>query len=181
MDSNRFKPYRRRTIRLREFDYSLPGGCFFTISSFQREFLFGSINEEKTALNAFGKIVQSCWDTLNRHYNNIDLGSFIIMPNHVHGIIVIRDSNIDLRQNIRAGLRPAPTKNGSLPEIIRVFKSFSTRTINELRKSPGIPVWQRNYYEHIIRDDEELGSIREYIENIPKNWMMDKENIELFE
>jgi hypothetical protein len=80
--------------------------------------------------------------------------------------------------DVGAGLRPAPTivNRYGLPEIIRAFKAFSSRRINELRGTPGIPIWQRNYYEHVIRDEEDLNQIREYIINNPLKWDLDGEN-----
>jgi putative transposase len=100
---------------------------------------------------------------LPNHNRNIRLDSFIIMPNHIHGIVVIED---------RAGLEPAPT----LSEIVRQFKTFSSRRINKQRDNPGCPVWQRNYHERVIRDEKELSAIRAYIENNPRKWDSDKNN-----
>ena len=91
------------------------------------------------------------------------------MPNHVHGIIIIRD--------VGAGSEPAPTtKRHGLPEIVRQFKTFSARRINRRRGTPGQPVWQRNYYEHIIRHEESLNRIRDYILTNPLRWNLDREN-----
>jgi len=97
------------------------------------------------------------------------LDLFVIMPNHIHGIILI----------VGAGLKPAPTdriKQYPLPEIVRGFKTFSARRINVMRVTLGVPVWQRNYYEHIIRNEDELNRIREYIKNNPLQWQFDREN-----
>ncbi len=95
----------------------------------------------------------------------------MVMPNHVHGVVLFRN-------DAGAGLKPAPTQNIRQPlsEIVRAFKTFSARGINILRHSPGVPVWQRNYYEHVIRDDEELNRIREYISTNPVRWHLDREN-----
>ncbi|MFZ5909605.1 MAG: transposase, partial [Chloroflexota bacterium] len=116
-------------------------------------------------LNQFGKIVQRAWFDLPKHYPHVELGTFCIMPNHVHAVIILTDR--------RGGseTRPYP-----LSEIVRAFKSFSAKRINELRKTQEIPVWQRNYYEHIIRSDEEHNRIHLYIEANPANWMEDDEN-----
>jgi putative transposase len=111
--------------------------------------------------------VHNTWNDLPNHIANIALDEFIIMPNHVHGIIRIKDG---------AGLEPAPTTHNisikitALPEIVRQFKTFSAKRINIVRQSPGIPVWQRNYYEHIIRDEQSLYRIRKYIRNNPVKW-----------
>ena len=97
---------------------------------------------------------------------------FSIMPNHVHGIIVLCSGDVG------AGFKPAPTetKQYGLPEIVRALKTYSSRRINEIRNTPGTPVWQRNYYEHIIRNDGELNRIREYIVNNPEQWEEDENN-----
>ncbi|HSE83161.1 MAG TPA: transposase, partial [Thermodesulfobacteriota bacterium] len=103
----------------------------------------------------------------------IKLDAFVIMPNHVHGII------INVANDVGAGLKPAPTtvaKNHTLFEIVRGFKTFSSRRINETRGTPGSHVWQRNYYEHIIRNEDDLDEIREYIINNPLKWDSDTEN-----
>ncbi len=157
------KIHHRRSIRLKGYDYSLPGAYFVTICTQNKICLFGNVNNEEMALNDFGRIVQMVWDELPVHYQFIKLDTFIIMPNHVHGIIGL----------VGAGLKPAPT---GLPEIVRGFKTFSARYINKTRNTPGISLWQRNYYEHIIRNPEELNRIREYIVNNPLKWHLDREN-----
>ena len=104
------------------------------------------------------------------------------MPNHVHGIIVILDEPIPVGDgSVGDGLRPSPTggsttKKHPLSEIVRAFKSFSARRINEITNTPGTPVWQRGYYDHIIRDDRSLTRIREYISHNPQRWASDKQN-----
>ena len=101
------------------------------------------------------------------------------MPNHIHGIVVISDHDAAAGL-VGAGLRPAPTepvgRRHGLPEIIRAFKGFSARRVNALRGTPGAPVWQRNYYEHIIRDEIDLDRIRQYILDNPLRWEEDREN-----
>ena len=98
------------------------------------------------------------------------LDQFVIMPNHVHGIVVIGNDRAGLEPG--AGLEPAPT----VSEIIRQFKTFSAKRINQLRNNPGCPVWQRNYFERVIRNENELARAREYIVNNPMKWALDKEN-----
>ena len=155
----------RRSTRLRSYDYSRAGSYFVTICAQNRECLFGNVMDDEMRLNAAGAIVQTVWDELPNHYPNVELDRFVVMPNHLHGIIVI----------VGAGLKPTPTKHG-LPEIVRALKTFSARRINEMRNTPGVPIWQRNYYEHIIRNDESLHRIREYIVNNPAQWALDREN-----
>ena len=178
------KIHHRRSIRLQGYDYSQSGAYYVTIVAHRRECLFGEIvpvgadlKSAPTAptmqLNEYGKIVERAWFDLPNHYPHIELGTFCIMPNHVHAVIIIVGAGVG------AGLRPAPTERHPLSEIVRAFKSFSARRINELRKTQGIPVWQRNYYEHIIRNTEEHNRIHLYIEANPANWLEDNENPEI--
>ena len=126
------------------------------------------------ALNKYGKNVRFTWDDLPNHVRNIEPDEFIVMPNHIHGIIniVSLDAN-----DVGAGSEPAPTiKHYALPEIVRQLKTFSAMRINELRHTAGVPVWQRNYYEHVIRGENELTRIREYIAGNPLEWDSDEYN-----
>jgi len=180
---------------LKDYDYSLAGAYFVTVCACGRQCLFGEIADGTMRLNRLGTIVQSCWHDLPTHYPHLGLDAFVVMPNHVHGIIVLTDSeNLGVRPGLRvgagssvgaglhvgAGLSPAPTPTGvkrhGLPELVRAFKAFSTRRINELWDTSGQSVWQRNYYEHIIRSEKSLDAIRQYIEANPTNWSFDLEN-----
>jgi putative transposase len=161
--------HHRRSIRLKGYDYAQPGGYFVTIGTHNQLPLFGEVTGHELVLNTYGEIVQQCWKNLTDHYQNIILDSFIVMPDHVHGIIMINEG-------VRAGLKPAPIKKHPLSEIVRAFKTFSSRKINEKRASPGLPVWQRNYYERIIRNEKELDSIREYIIHNVLKWELKRDN-----
>ena len=110
-------------------------------------------------------------ERLNGSYRHVALDEFVVMPNHTHGIIV-------LTALVGAGFKPAPTttRRHALPEIVRGFKTFSSRRINEIRHTPGAPVWQRNYFERVIRNDNEMHHLREYIVNNPAKWDLDREN-----
>jgi putative transposase len=169
----KFNPdiHHRRSIRLKDYDYSQAGAYFITICTQNRECLFGEIINGKMILNGYGEMVLKCWSDLPNHYYNLILDSFVLMPNHLHGIMYIP-------VNVGAGLKPAPTraskKTHGLPEFVRALKTFSARRINEIRNTPGISVWQRNYYERVIRDESELNKIREYIINNPLNWETDE-------
>jgi REP element-mobilizing transposase RayT len=167
------RPHHRRLTRLQEYDYSQPGAYFVTVCTKNRSCLFGEIDNDRMRLSSYGEIIRLSWFDLPQHYTNVELDAFVIMPNHIHGIIFLTD--------VGAGLKPAPTdsprdKRHGLPEIIRAFKTFSSRQINKFRNMPGASVWQRNYYEHVIRRDESLAKIREYIETNPLRWALDKEN-----
>lgn len=164
--------HHRRSIRLKGFDYSRPGEYFVTICTQNRICLFGDVINGTMVLNKYGKIVEKCWFDLPNHYNNVKLNEYIIMPNHFHGIISM----------VGVGFKPTPTmdehigKCHGLSEIVRALKTFSARQINEIKNSPGVPVWQRNYYEHIIRDDDSYYRISAYIKNNPVNWEKDDYN-----
>ena len=160
--------YGRRSIRLRGYDYAQPGAYFVTTSTQHRECVLGEIAQGAMKLNAAGAVVQDCWDDLPRHFPHVELDAFVVMPNHVHGIIVLT--------SVGAGFKPAPTKRHPLPQIVRAFKTFAARRINEHRGTPGVPVWQRNYYEHVVRNDDELNRIRQYILDNPMHWALDREN-----
>jgi REP element-mobilizing transposase RayT len=162
--------HHRRSIRLRGYDYSQTGAYFVTICIQNRECLFGEIVGGEMQLNDVGKIVQMTWDALPSHYPHIELDEWVVMPNHFHSIIVLANVGAG---SVGAGLKPAPTRHG-LPEIVRALKTFSSRRINELRQTPGTKLWQRNYWEHIIRNETELNRIREYIQNNPTQWDLDK-------
>ena len=125
-------------------------------------------------LNEFGRLLDFTWHDLPNHNRNIYLDLFVIMPNHIHGIIVIGNdrTGLDRAGLDRAGLEPAPT----LSEIVRQFKTFSSKRINQLRNNAGSPVWQRNYYERVIRNEQELNKARNYVVNNPMKWALDKEN-----
>jgi len=177
--------HRRRSIRLKDYDYSQEGAYFVTICAWKKENSFGAIRNGEMLLNDYGVIVIKCWDDLPNHYQHAQLDEFVIMPNHVHGIIVLnvgaglKPALFDkpaLFHAQRAGFKPAPTKQHGLPEIVRAFKTFSSRRINDIRNTAGVPLWQRNYYEHVIRDEKKLNSIREYIRCNPLKWEEDEEN-----
>jgi REP element-mobilizing transposase RayT len=168
--------YQRRSTRLRQFDYATPGAYFLTICARNRESLFGEVVDDGVRTSEAGRIVEAAWAGLPEHYPHVALDAFIVMPNHVHGILILEE--------VGAGFKPAPTNSPGrirpkqpLPEIVRAFKTFSARRINELRMSPGQPVWQRSYYDHVIRDEESLERIRDYIFTNPLRWSMDRENL----
>ena len=150
--------HHRRSIRLPGYDYSQPGAYFVTICIWQRQCLLGDIEEGNMLLSRYGEVVDFNWFNLMRVYPHIKLDSFVIMPNHIHGIILIK--NLDKRHG--------------LSEIVRGLKTFSSSRINQLRRVSGIPVWQRGYYEHIIRDETTFAKIQEYIINNPYKWETDE-------
>jgi REP element-mobilizing transposase RayT len=132
--------------------------------------------------NGNASIVRGCWLDLPNHYPHVSLDAFVVMPNHIHGIIVLVDTYGvgDVRTDgVRAGFKPAPTNAGArhgLPEIVRALKTYSARRINASRGTPGASVWQRGYYERVIRNESELNLTRKYISSNPHNWRKDREH-----
>lgn len=246
----RYDPDRhhRRSIRLKGYDYAEAGAYFVTICTKGRVCLFGEIVNGDMQLNEFGKIVMATWADLPAHYAGVELDAFVVMPNHVHGIVVLTSGGLPRTDvdpgPMGAGFKPAPThpadtppadrpaghpvdtrpadhptrhplphgnpdpdpvgaglkpalarpahsphpatprdpgpaavsKRHGLPEVVRGFKTFTARRINERRGSPGIAVWQRTYFEHVIRDQRSLDRIRRYIVENPMRWDLDSEN-----
>ena len=178
--------YHRHSIRLKGHDYSQPGAYFVTIVTCQREALIGEIMNGVMRLNPLGKLVEKCWLTIPTHFPQARLDEFAIMPNHLHGIILLStgEASADNAPTLPANpmpadaspLHPIGTKPRSLGAIIQNFKSISTRFANAIHFNPGSKLWQRNYYEHIIRDERELNDIRQYIRANPILWENDKEN-----
>ena len=164
--------HHRKSYRLKEYDYSQAGFYFVTICTRNREQLFGEINDGVMILNDFGKIVENWIKEISIHFDNVEIDYFCIMPNHVHIIININESDIV------GAIHELPLQRRQmlLPKIIGYFKMNSSKQINIFRNSSGIPVWQRNYYEHIIKNDKELFEIRKYIEYNQLNWKDDEYN-----
>jgi putative transposase len=180
--------YHRKSIRIKEYDYAQTGGYFVTIVTYRRDCLFGKIENGIMALNNFGVIADECWRTIPEHFPFVELGAYVVMPNHVHGVIVINDMDDGTGRGADDGrgaamLRPYDdnpnphkinVKPGSLGAIVRSYKSAVSYRINKEHNATGI--WQRNYYEHIIRDEKDLQRIMDYIETNPSRWDEDDEN-----
>ncbi len=171
--SNQF-PDRKR-IRLKGYDYTKPGYYFITINTNKKIEHIGKIRNGKVDLNESGKIIDTVWREIPNHYSNCELDEYVIMPNHFHGIIKLNE--------FREGLTALPNKNEypnkinhGLPEIIRGFKTFSSKTINEKIKPEQKFRWQKSYHDRIIRNERELNNVRKYILDNPINWEYDKNN-----
>jgi putative transposase len=182
-----FERRSRQTIRLREYDYSLPEKYFITICTLNRECLLGEIREKKLIVSPAGEIVRREWLHTSVVREEIELDAFTIMPNHLHGIISIRSRRGDpagrpekIMDADRAILDRAPQQDvpalkvNTIGAIVGQFKSKATKKIRE-STYPGF-YWQRNYYEHIIRNESELQQIRRYILANPENWIEDQDN-----
>jgi REP element-mobilizing transposase RayT len=186
-DKPKYNPqiHRRRSIRLPGYDYTQNGAYFITICTKNKKHLFGEIVTDdsdcpKVVLNAMGKIAERCWLKIPDHFTNIIIDEFVIMPNHVHGIIIINGNDC------RGTACRAPTTGtiehfgrpatGSIPTIIRSYKSAVTRCINRIKHTSGNTIWQRNYYEHVIRNDDDLYDTRKYTRENSQKWDMDEYN-----
>ncbi|HLO14385.1 MAG TPA: hypothetical protein VK206_06130 [Anaerolineales bacterium] len=188
MASSKFDPqkHHRHSIRLPNYDYSQPGSYYVTIVAWHRESLFGEVVAGEMKLNRFGLVSKGQWERLPKRFPNIELGAFVIMPNHMHGIIVITYGRGTAGNFSDFGdqlSRRAPTHEqfqkpvkGSVPTIIRSYKSAVSYRINLIRGSRDVPVWQRNYYEHVIRNEKDLQNKTDYIEANPMLWNQDEEN-----
>ncbi len=199
---------KRKHLRLPEYDYAQEGVYFVTVCTKGKVCLFGNVVDGKMVLNDAGEMIKSVWDAIPEHYPGIETDEFVVMPNHFHGIIVIADSSVgatprgcpnimaphdEQRQRLRQAPEdgqaqgPAPTRNHdhglSLPDVVHRFKSMTTNAyIQGVRKNGWAPfngkLWQRNYFERVIRNERELHEIREYIEKNPLRWTLDRENPE---
>lgn len=200
--------HHRRSIRLKGHDYSRAGMYFVTIVTWGRLMLFGKIENGEMKLNWYGEIVQKWWDDIPDHFPNVETGAFVIMPNHVHGIIIITDErrgtvpvpcvegaiqqqggdiiqqgemtsplhneNVDGME--QQGGETPPLRKPTLGQIVVYFKYKSTKEINILDGGRVAKLWQRNYYEHIVRNEREMENIWNYIESNPALWETDDEN-----
>ena len=167
----------RRSVRLPDLDYTEPGAYFVTLCTRDRRCVFGEVTVDGVRLTPIGEIACDEWRRSADLRAEVQLDTFVVMPNHIHGIVVIRDGNPRDRRSPRAhGRAPLHRPGRSLGALIAGFKAAATSRINRLSGSPGAPVWQRNYYEHIIRNGEELARTREYIAGNPGRWAEDPEN-----
>ena len=210
--------HHRRSIRLKGYDYSRPGAYFITIVAQDRACLFGKVVDGVMHLSEVGQIVAESWQWLAAQYDYVTLDAWVVMPNHLHGIIVITDQGGDdgggggddggrgVDDGGGGGSRTAPTANTptasnaptapdaptanapttnaptapakrkTVGRLVGAFKTVSTKRINDQRGTPGAQVWQRDFYEHIIRDAAALARIRRYIVENPARWASDPEN-----
>ena len=184
----RFDPkiHHRRSNRLKGYDYSQAGAYFVTIVSQGRMSFFGAIRDGEMIFNDAGRMVHAIWESMPERFPQIELGAFVVMPNHFHAIVIINDSaafGAGLVPAPRATTRVAPTSSiaPTLGRIIGTFKSITTQEYIAGVDNLGWTqfhkrLWQRNYYEHIIHNDHEMDAILRYIEANPASWGADEEN-----
>ena len=188
--------HNRRSIRLKNYDYASEGAYYVTVVTQGRECLFGEIVNAKMYLSNYGEIVQKWWDNIPHHFPNVETGAFVIMPNHIHGIVFVteerrgevvsphdqpNDSNqkntMQTSETDNQGGEIPPLRRPTLGQIVAYFKYQSTKEMNEADNTGIITkFWQRNYYEHIIRNEKELRRKTDYILDNPSQWDEDQEN-----
>jgi REP element-mobilizing transposase RayT len=176
----------RKPCRQPGIDYTRPGFYFVTICTKEKEEILGKVVGENMESNDYGRIVHECWLALPDYYRYCRLHEFVIMPNHVHGIVeIIQSINVGDGSYVGTGFKPVrslsqPARSYSLSEILRAFKTFSSRTINQ-KYPDGLFQWQRSFHDRIIRDKGELIAIGRYIVDNPCHWADDEENLHVGE
>ena len=192
--------YRIASARMKNYDYASNGAYFVTIVTKNREHFFGEIVDNKMQLSEIGKITQKYWDEIPQHFPFIKLDEMVVMPNHIHGILWIDKDDVDgdvaCRRDVACNVSTTPTptgeikkiknkqmakispKRGSLASVIRSFKSVVTKNSRERKKN--IFAWQPRFHDRIIRNENELNRIREYIAKNPEMWMRDRNNGDLW-
>ncbi len=177
----------RHSMRLPGHDYTQPGAYFVTICTYARVCSLGEVGDGQMQLNDWGRVVADCWAAIPAHFDNVTLDEWVVMPNHLHGIVVITDSTSPLAVGAQQCCAPTAAKPrsdshpnvalGSLGAIIRSFKSVVTKRIHLLCGSTASPMWQRNYHEHVVRDQRALNAVRQYIRHNPAKWQIDRDNM----
>ncbi len=188
--------HNRHSIRLPGYDYTVPGAYFLTILTHKKEHLFGKVVKGDVQLSPVGEVAHEQWEKIPNHFSNVLLDAFVIMPNHIHGILVITartthtgkgkgkaferhstpnifGSNalpIQSKSGSNALPKQLGSQTGSVAAIVQNYKSITSRKINKQLNSPGSTIWHRNYYEHIIRDEEDYNRILQYIQENPLRW-----------
>ena len=166
-------PPRRLHTRLPQFDYAQQGAYFVTLCSRNRTCLFGEILNGEMRSTDLGQLARVTWHEIPTHFPHVELDASVIMPNHLHGVIIIADGRVGATH---ASPEPSGPPKRSLGAIVGAYKSAVTKHANRLGLLPDRPIWQRSYYDHVIRSDAALGRIRQYIANNPARWAEDPEN-----
>ncbi|OGU13416.1 MAG: hypothetical protein A2076_17360 [Geobacteraceae bacterium GWC2_53_11] len=174
--------HHRKSIRLRGYDYSQAGLYFITICTHERLPLFGKIDDGKMVANDAGLMVEKCWREIPDHFPQVILDGFVVMPNHIHGIIEIRDTGVDVNnvgaKNVGANDYLPLRLHGTSRTVGSIVRGFKVGVTTWFREHTDIhQIWQRNYHEHIIRNEESYFKISEYIEYNPQKWLEDTYNV----
>ena len=157
--------HHRRSIRLNGYDYSQPGGYFVTICVHKGECVLGDIINGEVNLTDLGRVASEYWKVVPHHFPNLWIDIFVVMPNHVHAVVII--------SGCRGGVTP-PLQIPTLSQIIAYYKYQTTKQINQIRQKIGKSFWQRSFYDHIVRNDEDLYRVRKYIQDNPQKWELDE-------
>ena len=178
MESYKDRPS-RRSVRLPRFDYSSVGMYFLTICAAQRRGVFGEIRGNDTVMSPVGEIVRTCWIEIPQHFPNVKIETYVVMPNHLHGILTIQsklpDTSIKDKTARTRELFGKPTP-GSIPTIVRSLKSAVSKRVRESGLAGGESIWQRGYYEHVLRNTREYVEATNYILLNPARWANDEDN-----
>jgi REP element-mobilizing transposase RayT len=177
MASNDKQPA-RKSLRLAGYDYSQAGAYLVTICCKDRASLFGSMSKGSMDLSRLGRLVENHWIQIPSHYFNVQLDEFVVMPNHLHGIVIILDAQFLLRYESAHNVQSdeAARVSNSLGSLVGSFKSGVTREWHNIAGNKSMEIWQRNYHEWIARDEAALHRFREYVVNNPVSWELDSEN-----
>jgi REP element-mobilizing transposase RayT len=172
----------RRSVRLKRFDYGSPGAYFVTICTKDKQMVLGKVNDGRAQLSEVGEIVERCWGEIPLHFPRVGTDKFVVMPNHIHGILTIAEEDSEtIRRGVqlnaqvfadqKGGISP---RGGTLSVVVRTFKA----AVTTLRRASSHFEfgWQRNYHEHVVRNEDDLNSIREYIIYNPLLWRSDRNN-----
>jgi putative transposase len=166
----------RRSIRLPGRDYSWPGTYFLTICTAQRKCILGRIENGEMRENILGRLVRTIWEEIPQEFPNVELNAFVVMPNHLHGMIRLhRKVPADEPQQKLAQFAKPPTH--SISWIVRTFKARVTRQPRQILRRPQLTVWQGHYFERVVRNADESEDVRRYICENPKNWDRDGDKL----
>ena len=175
---------RHKDLRLQGYDHSTPGGYFVTVCVRNRDCVLGAIVDGEMRPSGEEELVQAPWTSLTQRFPLVDLDAFVLMPNHIHGVIILsepaetgdsHDLHTVAARFIAPACTPGPVRRlPALGEVVHTFKAVSTHSIRR-DGNPGF-AWQRDYYEHVIRNEHDLEQIRDYIVSNPAKWELDHEN-----
>jgi len=167
----------RRSIRLKDYDYSQEGAYFVTICTQGKACILGKVVNGEMRVNGYGNVVNKCWNEIPIHFSNVEIDESVVMPNHIHGIVtIVNNCRGEVTSPTQKGAATAPLQKHTLGQIIAYFKYQTVKSINQTHKTPGNRIWQRNYYEHVIRNEADLNEIRQYILDNPVQWDKDENN-----
>jgi REP-associated tyrosine transposase len=170
------EPMHRRSIRLKGRDYSWPGTYFVTICTAERKPILGRVEDGVMRENVLGRLVRAHWKELPRKFAATELEAFIVMPNHIHGMISLRRRVAAAEEQCTPAEFGKP-QGGSISWIVRAFKATVTREARQVLNKPELTVWQRNYFERVVRNGKEYEDAYRYISENPRNWHQDEENL----